>query len=92
MTFTDTGRIRGQDPQISCLNTNCFGSIYSEAPMPDADPHNYGGQIINAFVGAYYRYNNINIGLEGGLPLYQNLNGLQMKNSWQLTGAVQTMF
>ena len=34
----------------------------------------------------------INIGLEGGLPLYQNLNGLQMKNSWQLTGAVQTMF
>ena len=60
--------------------------------MPDADPHNYGGQIINAFVGAYYRYNNFNIGLEGGLPLYQNLNGLQMKNSWQLTGAVQTMF
>ena len=92
MTFTDTGRIRGQDPQISCLNANCWGSIFSEAPMPDGDPHNYGGQIINAFVGAYYRYNNINIGLEGGLPIYQNLNGLQMKNSWQLTGAVQTMF
>jgi hypothetical protein len=92
MTFTDTGRIRGQDPQISCLNTNCFGSIYSESPMPDADPHNYGGQIISAFVGAYYRYNSFNIGLEGGVPLYQNLNGLQMKNSWQLTGAVQSMF
>jgi len=60
--------------------------------MPDADPHNYGGQIINPFVGAYYRYNSFNIGLEGGVPLYQNLNGLQMKNSWQLTGAVQTMF
>ena len=92
MTFTDTGRIRGQDPQISCLNTECWAIPYATASMPDADPHNYGGQIINAFVGAYYRYNNFNIGLEGGLPLYQNLNGLQMKNSWQITGAVQTMF
>jgi hypothetical protein len=91
MTFTDTGRIRGHDPQIDCLNVNCYGN-FLEAVMPDADPHNYGGQIVNAYVGAYYRYNTFNIGLEGGLPVYQNLNGLQMKNSWQLTGAVQTMF
>jgi hypothetical protein len=92
MTFTDTGSIRGHDPQIDCWNVNCWGSIASESPIPDADPRNYGGQILNAYVGAYYRYNTFNIGLEGGLPLYQYLNGLQMKNSWQITGAVQAMF
>ncbi len=93
MTFTDTGRIRGQDSQIACLNTFCDPTnIYYFSSMPDADPHNYGGQIITSFVGAYYRYNSISLGVEGGLPVYQNLNGLQMKNSWQLTGSFQAMF
>jgi hypothetical protein len=93
MTFTDTARISGRDLKIDCLQVSCDPSnIFDVASMPDADPHNYGGQVANAFVGAYYRYNNIGFGLEGGLPVYQNLNGLQMKNSWQITGAFQTMF
>jgi len=32
------------------------------------------------------------LGVEGGVPTYQYLNGLQMKNTWQLNGGFQAMF
>ena len=62
------------------------------APTPDADPHNYGGKLLNAFVGASYQWNSFSFGVEGGVPAYQNLNGLQLKNTWQITGGFQAMF
>jgi hypothetical protein len=34
----------------------------------------------------------VSIGVEGGIPLYQNLNGLQLKNDWYLTAGIQVMF
>jgi hypothetical protein len=93
MTFTDTGRIRGFDPQINCIQESCNPSNPLDvASMPDANPYNYGGKIITSYLGAYYRYSSFSIGLEGGVPVYQNLNGLQLKNTWQITGAAQVMF
>jgi hypothetical protein len=93
LAFTDTAKIRGEDPKISCLNMSCDpNNVWMWAPTPDADPNNYGGQILNAFVGASYQYNAFSIGVEGGVPAYQNLNGLQLQNSWQITGGFQAMF
>jgi hypothetical protein len=31
-------------------------------------------------------------GIEGGKPVYQNLNGLQLKTDWILSGSFQAMF
>lgn len=87
LRYTDTAQIQGSDPQIQLLMDPENG-----APTPDADPHNYGGKILNAFVGASYKYKIFSFGVEGGVPAYQYLNGLQMKNSWQITSGFQAMF
>jgi len=87
LRYTDTAQIHGSDPQIQLLMDPENG-----APTPDADPHNYGGKILNAFVGASYKYKIFSFGVEGGVPTYQYLNGLQMKNSWQITSGFQAMF
>jgi hypothetical protein len=34
----------------------------------------------------------MSIGVEAGMPAYQNLNGLQQKNHWQVTTGMQSMF
>ncbi len=88
LKYTDTAQIRGQDPNIQMLMEPKRWS----SSTPDADPANYGGQILNAFIGASYKYNAFSFGLEGGVPAYQNLNGLQLKNSWQITSGFQAMF
>ena len=87
LKFTDTDKIQGYDPQIQALMNPLTG-----APTPDANPNNYGGQILDVLVGASYKYNAFSFGVEGGVPAYQYLNGLQMKNSYQLTGGFQAMF
>ncbi len=50
---------------------------------PAANPYNYGGQRINGFVGTNFHFtkgflNGNRIGLEYGMPFYQNLFGPQM--------------
>lgn len=63
---------------------------------PAANPHNYGGQRINAYIGSSFHFNkgfikNNRLSLEYGLPLYNSVNGIQMKTkqllyaSWSLT-------
>jgi hypothetical protein len=92
-TYTDTAHIRGQDVLISCLNIACDPAKPMQVAItPDANPLNYGGQVWNALAGVAYQYNNFSLGVEAGLPVYQNLYGLQMRNSWQLTTGVQAMF
>jgi outer membrane immunogenic protein len=92
-TFTDTGQIRGQDANISCLNFPCNPTYpWQWAPTPDADPRNYGGQVIMGFLGADYKYGKMSLGAEIGLPVYQYLNGLQLRNSWQVTTGVLARF
>ena len=93
-TYTDTTPIRGSDAAISCINFPCYyaANPMQVAPMPDADPHNYGGQVLNGYIGAAYQYHSMSIGVEGGMPVYQNLNGLQLRNHWQITTGMQAMF
>lgn len=93
--YTDS--IDGNDPEIqSSLNlknniSNPTGNYMAPA-MPDADPNNYGGQRIDGFIGASFLLGPMSLGIEGGVPLYQNLNGLQMKNDWYITAGLQAMF
>ena len=81
---SNTGSIRGEDKQIEALQ--------AWSSMPDADPDNYGGAKIDGAVGASVSLGPASLGLEFGVPLYQDLNGLQMKTSWFMTAGLQVMF
>jgi len=96
LSYSDTGSIDGHDDAIQ----KTLDDRYSDSAMtrymtpstPNADPNNYGGQRIDGYIGASIPVGPVSIGIEGGIPLYQNLNGLQMKNDWYLTAGVQVMF
>jgi nitrous oxide reductase accessory protein NosL len=87
LAFNDTGRIKGRDPEIDRSLDPMMG-----APMPDADPRNYGGERLDALAGVSLMAGPVAIGIEGGVPLYQYLNGLQLKTDWFLTAGAQLMF
>jgi len=87
LAFNMTGRINGQDPEIQKLLDPMMG-----APTPDADPNNYGGQRLDGMIGLSYTRGSLSIGFEGGMPLYQHLNGLQLKADWLINAGIQVMF
>ena len=87
LAFNTTGRINGQDPEIQKLLDPMMG-----APTPDADPRNYGGQRLDGLIGVSYTKGPVSFGLEGGIPFYQDLNGLQLKTKWILNAGIQVMF
>ena len=87
LAFTDTGRIRGEDPEIAKSLDRTMG-----APSPDGDPRNYGGQRLDGLVGVSFHKGPLSIGVEGGIPIYQYLNGLQLKTKSVLNVGVQLMF
>ncbi len=87
LAYNDTGRIKGQDSQIQEILNPMTG-----APMPDADPNNYGGQRLDGLIGVSYQKGPFSIGVEGGIPLYQDLNGIQLKTKWLLNASFQVMF
>lgn len=89
MSFTDTVKIKGHDPEIQKL---LDPDMKKGAPMPDADPNNYGGTRIDSAIGRSIKKGNLSGGIEGGIPLYQNLNGLQLKTKWFMTVGLQLMF
>jgi hypothetical protein len=62
------------------------------APSPDADPNNYGGQQLLGLIGVNILEGRLTIGVEGGIPLYQYLNGLQLKTKWVINSGIQLMF
>ena len=70
---------------LSCLRGFRF-------PTPDVDPQNYGGQRLDFLTGVSLAKGCFSIGIEGGIPLYENLNGLQLSTAWMLTVAGQVMF
>jgi hypothetical protein len=86
LSYSNTGRIHGEDPEIAKLLDMSTG-----APTPDADPANYGGQRVDGLLGASVGVGAWRFGIEGGVPLYQNLNGLQLKTGWMLSAALQVM-
>lgn len=70
------GRIKGSDDQIT-------------APVQTADPSNYGGE--RASLGAGFIYTpqtsalrGLELGVEATAPIYQNLNGVQMEQDWNI--------
>ncbi len=89
LVFTDTAKIRGHDPEIDKL---LDPDMKKGAPMPDADPNNYGGKRIDGAIGLSIKQGNFSAGIEGGIPLYQDLNGLQLKTKWFMTVGLQLMF
>jgi nitrous oxide reductase accessory protein NosL len=89
MAYNDTGRIRGKDAEIEKLIHPAMGM---GAPMPDADPNNYGGQRLDGLIGLSYTKGAFSVGVEGGIPLYQDLNGLQLKTRWVINAGIQLMF
>jgi nitrous oxide reductase accessory protein NosL len=89
IAYNDTGRIKGHDPEIrKLLDPNPMKG----ASSPDADPRNYGGQRLDGMLGLSFMKGPFSIGVEGGLPLYQDVNGLQLKTEWFLNVGVQVMF
>lgn len=78
---TTQGAIRGFDPGITG---------YAQG----ASPTFYGGQQISVFGGVivsgrYFGLPSSQIGLEAGVPLYQNLNGPQLGRDWQVNVALK---
>ncbi len=84
LSFNDAGKISGQDPQIQ------MSQVW--APTPDGNPNNYGGQRLDGLIGVSLVAGRITFGVEGGIPLYQYLNGLQLKTQWVINAGIQTMF
>ena len=92
-SYNHTESIHGRDAEIQKLLSSGDGDMaMMSAPTPDADPSNYGGQRVDGAVGASCRMGPCSVGVEGGVPLYQDLNGLQMKTAWFLTAGAQVMF
>ncbi|GAB7027432.1 transporter [Geotalea toluenoxydans] len=84
LAFNHTGRIKGRDGEIEKLLDTTMG-----APTPDAVADNYGGRRLDGFVGVSYNQGPFSVGVEGGLPLYQYVNGLQLKNDWYINAGIQ---
>ena len=75
------GSIIGHDPQV-------VGKVQT------ADPNDYGGQRVEIFAGAtingaLFGASAFDIAMEGGVPVYQNLNGPQLARNWQANMALR---
>ncbi|MBK2124131.1 transporter [Fangia hongkongensis] len=62
----------------------------------DYNPANSGGKVINLFATARISGSGVlqgqSLAIEAGYPIYQNLNGTQMKQGWQASVALNFMF
>lgn len=84
LTGETTGRIKGIDSRIV-------------APVQTADPDNYGKHQASVFLGVNLlavegALEGYRIGMEVGLPFYQDLNGTQLKDDWSLMLGAQKAF
>jgi opacity protein-like surface antigen len=65
--------------------------------LPSANPNYYGGKRIEMYAGAdidgkLFGYPGFSIGVEAGVPVYQNLNGPQISKNWQAGLAARWKF
>jgi len=79
MEGISTEKITGYDPSISLVNT-VYTFPYAD---PSADAANYGGKQANLYFGINFfkprqPIRGLRFLFEYGIPVYQNLNGLQM--------------
>src|SRR6056297_1178184 len=78
------GRIRGIDALI-------------RGPMPGSDPANHGGDTVTAYLGADLTpqrgaLKGHRIGLDIALPVYQKVNGVQLRQDWSAMVAWRKAF
>lgn len=98
--YTNQAQIQGCSTAITgnCINpaagTATFETIVggTGAIMPGFNPANYGGEVLTVLLGASYQYGMFNFGVEGGVPAYQNLNGIQLMNSYYINAGTSFMF
>ena len=68
---TDSQQIKGHDPDVHYLTE------------PSANPANYGGKRVNAYIGSSLHFKGVlsknRLSIEYGVPLYQDLNGIQLR-------------
>jgi hypothetical protein len=84
--------IHGSDPAMGMM-MNGVNMIM----MPGANPALYGGRRVDLLggieiAGARFGLPGVNLAIEGGGPVYQDLNGPQLGESWRLTGALRVAF
>lgn len=71
--YLKTSEITGQD------------SLLNPKVVPTADPTNYGGQWLSSSIGYNYLFeNNFKVSLQANTPLWQKLNGSQLRLKWSL--------
>ncbi|PCK00582.1 MAG: alpha-amylase [Zetaproteobacteria bacterium] len=79
-----TGKIKGSDTNIA-------------APVQTANPDNYGGKAVELGAGFVYAFDThplkgLEFGVEARLPIYQNLNGVQLERDWNITTGLTYRF
>ena len=84
--------IHGADPDIT--TTPPMGPLAGVPLVPTADPGLRGGTRIDVSLGANFRIpkTGATFGVEGTLPVYQNLDGPQLGSEWSLTAGIQLSF
>ncbi|MCC2672036.1 MAG: uncharacterized protein K0Q72_4508 [Armatimonadetes bacterium] len=67
------------------------GSDFTLDPLvdPTFDPNNYGGERIDLLLGVNLyaprgKWKGMRLSIEGGVPIYQSLNGPQLETDWML--------
>jgi len=65
--------------------------------MPPDFPANYGGDLVTGAIGLNWEptidgKRGPQLGVELGLPLYQNVNGVQLPQRWQLSAGIRQFF
>ena len=78
------GNVRGADGDLNPMM------------VPTADPDRRGGNRLDAILGAGANINSgwfagNRLGVEVGLPLYQDLDGPQLETDWHITLGIQKM-
>ncbi|NBG66447.1 nitrous oxide reductase accessory protein NosL [Acidiluteibacter ferrifornacis] len=79
------------------INENISGIDVDLKPMmaPAANTANYGGHQMNGFLGLNYAFsassnwNKVKFGLEAGVPIYQNVTGIQMNQKYLINAGLK---
>ena len=79
LVFQDWGSIRGQDDEITVPNP-----MYPY-PAGITNPRNYGGQKLSIAIGGDFFIGDQMFTIEAGAPFYQNLNGVQPKEKFNIS-------
>ena len=90
------GGIDGMDSRMPGINTTIAipgtGGADNFILTPTVEEKNTGGTQADITIGASVPVSMVSLGLDITIPVYQDLNGLQMKRSWTTALSVIAMF